>query len=142
MYGRYECTTEGHNKFWIVIPDGDDGVSAIAIWGPIGSQGRITFMDLDKVGKKVAEKLGKGYVMTSNPGEALIYPGEDDSGSVRERVPEIFHEDAKVIRAEAEKEFKERIEVRKARKSVKKDTQELYEELGGDFDFTKELRKI
>ena len=69
LVGRYECTTEGHNKFWELTYNKDKGLYE-ARWGAIGSAGQgPTEYTGDQARKKIQEKLAKGYGLVGNASE-------------------------------------------------------------------------
>jgi predicted DNA-binding WGR domain protein len=64
---RYECTIEGHNKFWEIWIEGDS--TLVTKWGAIGTSGSensrlVAKYNLDSEYEKlVSSKLKKGYVL-------------------------------------------------------------------------------
>ena len=75
--GRYECTEEGHNKYWHIIFERSTQ-QYVAYWGRIGTKGQSIVYDEKKAKQRIKEKVKKGYVRkdrfeTSVGSQALNY---------------------------------------------------------------------
>ena len=74
--GRYECTVNGHNKFWECLYDSGEGYNSVLIirWGKIGAKKpqcsrTSSFHELHN---KIQNKINKGYVFIPYSFKTLV----------------------------------------------------------------------
>ncbi len=61
--GRYECKTDGHNKFWEVHENtNSEGEEFVISFGAIGKKPKFIYYSIGEIHDKIREKLRKGYV--------------------------------------------------------------------------------
>lgn len=81
LFGRYENTEDGHNKFWEVYPANSEtiekiGANFVVRYGKIGTVGRIMGQNYDGpfMISKIRGKVRKGYVKTAGLAECITWP--------------------------------------------------------------------